>query len=168
MALEVTVKSSVLASLTSAPDLTSLIAKVSAGKSVAFTDGAGAGQANVIFADTRTLSASANESLDFSGSLTQPNGSAAVFARIKYIYVEAATGNTNNVQVTQPASNGVPGIFLAASDGVAIKPGGNFEWMSPDASGAVVTASTGDLINIANSGGTTGVTYNIVVVGAAT
>jgi len=168
MALEATVKASISASLTSAPDLTSLVAKIAAGKSVAFTDGVGAGQANVIFADTRTLAASANESLDFSGSLTQPNGSAAVFARIKYIYVEAATGNTNNVNVSMPASNGVPGIFLAASDGVSLKPGGNFEWLCPDATGAVVTASTGDLINIANSGGTTGVTYNIVVIGAAT
>lgn len=167
MSLSATVKSSIDATLSTAPDLATLIAKISAGKSVAFTDGAGAGQADLIFADTRTLAASGSESLDFSGSLTQPDGSAAIFARIKYIYIEAAAGNTNNVQVTQPASNGVPGIFLAAGDGVSIKPGGNFEWMSPDATGAVVTASTGDLIGVANSSSGTSVTYNIVVIGAA-
>lgn len=167
MSLTATVKAAIDATLSTAPDLATLIAKIAGGKTVSFTNGAGAGQANLIFADQRSLAASGSENLDFSGSLTQPDGSAAVFARIKYIYIEAATGNTNNVQVTQPASNGVPGIFLAAGDGISIKPGGNFEWMDPGATGAAVTASTGDLLTITNSSSGTSITYNIIVIGAA-
>lgn len=167
MALEATVKASISGTLTSTPDLASVAAKIAAALSVSFTDGAGAGQANVVFNDTRTITASSNEDLDLSGSLTNSIGGSAVFARIKAILVKAASGNTNNVNVTRPASNGVP-LFLAASDGIAIKPGGAFLWVAPDASGVAVTADTGDLINLANSAGSTSVTYDIVIVGAAT
>lgn len=167
MALQATVKASVGANLTSTPDLASVAAKIAAALSVEFTDGAGAGQANVIWQDTRTVTASSNEDLDLSGSLTNAVGASAVFARIKAILVKAASGNTNNVNVSRPASNGVP-LFLAASDGIPVKPGGAFLWVAPDASGIAVTASSGDLINLANSGGSTSVTYDIVIIGAAT
>jgi hypothetical protein len=133
----------------------------------AYSDGAGANQANLLFADTRTLAASANEDLDVAGSLTGILAEANVFARIKAIIVKAAAANTNNVNVTRPASNGVP-LFLAAGDGIALAPGEVFVWFSGTAAGKAVTASTGDLINLANSGGTTGVDYDIYIIGAAT
>lgn len=167
MALQATVKASVSATLTGAADLAAVSAKIADAISIAFTDGAGAGQANVIWQDTRTLSASATENLDMSGSLLNALGAAAVFARVKFILVKAASGNTNNVNVTMPAANGVPGIFLAAGDGTAVRPGGAWLWVAPDATGAVVTASTGDLLTVTNSAGSTGVTYNITIIGAA-
>src|ERR1051325_4069454 len=88
-------------------------------KSLSFADGAGAGAANLIFHDQRTLGASATENLDLAGVLSDKFGTALTFARIKAVLVYAATGNTNNVQVTQPAANGVPGLFLAAGHGVS-------------------------------------------------
>lgn len=165
MSLSATVKASISARQTRTLDLGSGVTDVNAAISTVFTDGAGAGQCNVLFSDTRTIAASSNEDLDLSGSLTN-DGQAAVFARIKGIIIKAASGNTNNVRVTRPASNGVP-FLLAAGDGFDVKPGGVFILMDPSASGYVVTASTGDLINVANSSSGTSVTYDITIIGAA-
>jgi hypothetical protein len=120
-------------------------------------------KANVLFSDTRTLAASANEDLDLSGSLTGAFGASIVNAEIVAVFIAAAAGNANNVNLTRPASNGFAGPFLAAGDGVSVKPG---EWaLLVSQSGWAVTAATGDLINIANSGAGTGVTYDVVIVG---
>lgn len=165
MSLSATVKASISARDTRTLDLGSGVSDVAVALSTAFTDGAGAGQCDVLFSDQRTIAASSNEDLDLSGSL-EHDGQAAVFARIKAIIIKAASGNTNNVRLTRPASNGVP-LFLAASDGIDIQPGGVFAWMAPSAAGVAVTAGTGDLINIANSSSGSGVTYDILILGAA-
>ena len=136
--------------------------------SVSYASGVGAGQVDICFTDTRTLSASATEDLDLAGSLTGAFGTTLTFARIKAIQVSAAAGNTNNVQVTRPASNGVPWL-MAAGDGIALRPGAAFTWASgsADATGVVVTDATGDLITFTNSAGTTSVTYTVVILGCS-
>lgn len=126
--------------------------------------GTGANQANQIWTDTRTLSASATEDLDLAGGLTDAFGATLTFTRVKAILVFAAAGNTNSVQVTRPASNGVP-LFMAAGDGIALTPGASFAATFPDATGVAVTASTGDLLTLTNSAGSTSVTYTIVIIG---
>jgi hypothetical protein len=128
--------------------------------------GTGAGLADMTWSDQRTLSASATEDLDLAAALTGPLGTTLTFARVKAVLVKAASGNTNDVQITRPASNGVP-LFLAASDGIAVKPGGLFLWVAPNAAGVAVTAGTGDLITVTNSAGSTSVTYDVIVVGAS-
>jgi hypothetical protein len=133
---------------------------------LAFTDGVAAGSADRIWQDTRTLAASATEDLDFSGSLTDIYGDAVVFADIRAILVTAAAANTNNVNVQRASSNGLL-LFLAASDGFAVRPGGAALWMCPDATGIAVAAGTADLLTITNSAGSTSVTYTITVVGAS-
>lgn len=120
------------------------------------------GKANVLFADQRTLAASANEDIDLAGVLANAFGTTITAAELMLLYVKAAAGNTNNVNVTRPASNGVP-IFLAAGDGVAVKPGQFFLFV--DQLGTTITASNGDLVNIANSSSGTGVTYDILAIG---
>ena len=120
-------------------------------------------EANILFSDTRTLSASANEDIDLAGVLANAFGATITAAEIVAIYVKAASANTNNVNVTRAASNGFVGPFLAAGDGFGVKPGEYVLLTSQ--TGWAVTAGTGDLINVANSGGTTGVTYNIVIIG---
>ncbi|MFE6487976.1 hypothetical protein ACFVGN_34280, partial [Streptomyces sp. NPDC057757] len=137
-------------------------------KALSFADGAGVGAANLLFHDTRTLAASGTENLDLAGVLSDKFGQALTFARIKAVLVVAAAGNTNNVNVTQPAANGLPGMFLAAADGVAVHPGGVFLWVAPSAAGAVVTPATGDLITVTNSAAGTSVTYDVLILGAAT
>ena len=120
------------------------------------------GKADVLFSDTRTLAASANEDIDLAGALSSAFGATITAAEVVLIFIRAADGNTNNVNVTRPASNGVP-IFLAAGDGRAVEPGEYFLFQSRR--GVGITGGTVDLINIANSAGSTSVTYDILVIG---
>jgi len=132
-------------------------------KQLSFTPGTAAvGQANVLFSDTRTLAASTNENLDVAGVLQDALGATIAAAEIVAIYIAAAAGNVNDVQITRPASNGVP-IFLAGGDGFGLGPG-DFS-LRTYRNGITVTAATGDLINIANGGAGTSVTYDIVIIG---
>lgn len=128
------------------------------------TNGTGAGKADRVFSDQRTLAASATEDLDFAGGVTDALGNTITMAKIKAILIKAAPGNTNNVVLTRPASNGVP-IFLAAGDGIALKPGAGLHLI--DDNGITVTASSGDLLTLTNSGGTTSVIYDLIVIGAS-
>src|SRR5689334_5419171 len=68
--------------------------------------GTGSGQADLLYAGTRTLSASTTEDIDLAGTFLQDVfGSNLTFVKVKYIYVKAASGNTNNVVIGGAASN---------------------------------------------------------------
>ena len=166
MALSLTVKAGIRGNHTKALDLGTADLPIDVLANIALADGTGANQADRIFTDTRTLAASATEDLDLAGSLTDAYGATITMARIKAILVKAASGNTNNVNVSRPASNGVP-LFLAASDGIAVLPGGAFLWVAPNAAGVAVTAGTGDLLTFTNSSSGTSVTYDVVIVGSS-
>lgn len=166
MSLNASIRSTIAITRSVAGDIETASSRIDTADALTYNDGTGAGQANLVWSDRRTLAPSANESLDLAGSLSGLLG-AANFAAVKFIKISAAPGNANNVVVSRPASNGVP--FVDADEKVCpdIRPGGKFEWGSPDAAGVVVTPSTGDLLNIANSGGTTDVVYDIVIIGNA-
>lgn len=165
MTLTTTITSQVQAKHVGSTDLSSLVDTLDLSKRTDLSSGTAANQADLIWHDRRTLSASANEDLDLAAALSDAFGTTLTFVKLKYIRVIAAAANTNNVNVTRPASNGVP-VFLAAGDGMPVLPGGTFEWVAPGA-GVTVTAGTGDLINIANSAGSTSVTYDIVIIGTS-
>lgn len=132
---------------------------------LSLASGTGASQADKVFSDTRTLAASATEDLDLAGVLVDAFGAALTFAKIKAVFITAAPGNTNDVNLTRPAANGVP-LFLAAGDGLPVRPGGGVGWFAPG-TGITVTAGTGDLLTLTNSSGTTSVTYSIVILGTS-
>lgn len=166
MSLTATIKASINATLTKSADFESASSAIAHALSISLSDGTAANQADRIFKDTRTLAASATEDLDLSGALTNIYGETVVFADIRAILITAAAANTNNVNVTRPASNGLP-LFLAAGDGAPVRPGGAFLWVAPDATGIPVTAGTGDLLTLTNSAGGTPVDYSITIIGAS-
>lgn len=166
MALTANVKVSINATQTKTADFESAVSNIAHTLAVAFSDGTAAGQADRIFKDTRTLTASATEDLDFSGSLADIYGAAVVFADIRVLLITADSANTNNVRVIRPASNGLP-IFAAASDEIVVRPGGAFLYLAQDTTAIPVTAGTGDLLTLTNSAGSTSVTYSIVAIGAS-
>lgn len=166
MALSTKLTTSLVATLTDALDLSTVSDPLSYAARYDLTSGTGASQADMLWHDKRTLSASATEDLDLAGVLTNAFGDTQTFARIKMVVVAAASGNTNNVNVTRPASNGVP-LFLAAGDGIAVRPGGLFVAVASDATAYAVTAGTGDLLTFTNSAGSTSVTYDVIVIGAS-
>jgi hypothetical protein len=162
------ITASVTVNAKSTPDLGTSSATRALSAALTLAAGTGAGQADIAFTDTRTLAASATEDLDLAGALVGVEGAAVVFARIKAIVITAAAGNTNNVVVSRPASNGLV-LFSAASDAIPIRPGGFLAvgTGAADATGIVVTAGTGDLLTITNSSSGTGVDYSIAVVGCS-
>jgi hypothetical protein len=145
-------------------DLGSPKMRVTISKALALLEGTDAvNKADILFSDTRTVAASGTDALDLAGSLSGAFGATLTAAEIVAIFVAAHAGNTNNVQVVRPASNGFGGPFLAAGDGVSLKPG---EWqLFVSETGWGVTAATGDLLNIVNSGAGTGIDYDVVIVG---
>lgn len=166
MALTTKIVTQVIATLTSPKDLSTPTDALDYTQRITLTSGTGLGAADLLWHDQRTLVASANEDIDLAGVLVGTLGGTLTFARIKGLIVAAASGNVNNVNVARPAANGVP-LFLAASDGLVVRPGGLVAWFAPDATGVAVTAGTGDLLNIANGGAGSSVVYDIVVIGAS-
>lgn len=128
--------------------------------------GTAANCADLMFTDSRTLSASGTENLDLAGGLVDAFGTTLTFVEVRAVLILASALNTNDVQLTRPASNGVP-LFLASSDGIAVGPGGVFLWACPADGKVTVTPATGDLLTVTNSAGGTSVTYDVVVLGTS-
>ena len=139
--------------------------------SAAYQSGTGAGQVDRVYTATGTLAGSATTNIDLAGSITDALGNTSIsFARIKSVQVIAAAANAsgNNLQVTRPASNGVA-LFIAAGDGIELRPGAAFSWATgmADATGVAVTGGTGDLITLTNSAGTNTISYTVVITGCS-
>lgn len=134
---------------------------------IELANGTGSASADLMFHDQRTIAASSNEDLDLAGVLTNPlTGAAMTFVELRGLIITASSSNTNNVRLIRPASNGVP-LFLAASDGIDIPPGGAFCWFCPADGKVTVTAGTGDLLNVANSSSGSSVVYDVVIIGTS-
>lgn len=149
--------------LLSALDLSSALDPLFVTETLLLSNGTATGNASQVWRDTRTLTASATESLDFAGGLTNAFGVTLTFVRIKFVYIKAAAANTNDVQVTRVATTGIP-LFMADGDGIALGPGEWFCYGSPT-TGKAVTATTDDTLTFTNSAGSTSVDYSIVVIG---
>jgi hypothetical protein len=156
------------ATQTSALDLGGASASHGWTQDFSFDEGTGLNQANRVWSDTRTLGASATEDLDLVGaSLLDAFGVAVTFARIKLFAVRAALGNTNNVVIGGDAAGFVGFLTPAASGLVTLRPGMSIIVADPSATGMVVTATTADILQVANSAGGTSVSYDVYLVGSA-
>lgn len=167
MSLNSTVSLKISGKQSVAAGLADKILNVARSYNLSLLNGTTAGKADVIYHAQRTLIASANEDLDFAGGLTDPmSGSPVAFAKLKLLAIIAASGNTNGVVVKRPTTTGVP-IFDIADASVTLGPNGVLLICSPGLAGYAVTPATGDVINVANSGAGTPVTYDVVALGTS-
>ena len=164
--LKTTVTAKIEGQLKNLLDLSTPVDAFTVSTAIQLANGVGAAQADLLFHDQRTLAASGTEDLDLAGVLASPYGATLTFVELRAILIIAASTNTNNVNITRPASNGVP-LFLAASDGIPVPPGGAFLWTCPADGKVTVTAATGDLITVTNAAAGTSVTYNVVLIGTS-
>lgn len=166
MTLNSTLSIGASALLSNALDLTSPSATLNFARSVSLGSGSGAGKADRMFSDRRTLAASATEDLDLAGALLDDLGGTAAFARVKGLIIAASKDNTNNVVVGAASSNAWASLFNATGT-ITLRPGAAFCAVAgvADATGWAVTGGTGDQLKIANSAGGTSVVYDIVVIG---
>lgn len=166
MALSTNINLSVKALLTGTTDLAQTVSPHILNFATSWASGVGASQADVVWGDERTILASGTDDLDLAGSLVGALGT-ATFARVKLIVVTASAANTNNVVVGAAASAQFVGPFGAATHTIAVPPGGPFVIGNPSAAGWTVTATTADLLRIANSAGGSSVTYKVLIIGGA-
>ena len=131
------------------------------------TDGTTEDQMDLVYVDQRTLAASATEDLDLAGGVENSFGDTLTFVDVRMICVKASSDNTNDVLVGGAASNAFVNWVSNSSDVVVVKPGGVLFLYTPTDPGYAVTAGTGDLLKIANSAGSTSVTYDIYIGGTS-
>jgi hypothetical protein len=163
-----TLGASVAGSYAGSNPLGSVVFQASQSALLQLAPGTASGQGDLLFSDRRSLAASASENLDLAGVLKDPLGTTLTFGHVKWIYIKAAAANTNDVCVGGAGSNTFVGPFADASDIVCVKPGGVALLAVAAGVGWVVTPSTGDLLEVANSAGTTGVTYDVIIAGTST
>jgi hypothetical protein len=168
MALSTEISLSVIATLSKASDLAPGIQQLDYRKRYALASGTGAGKADMLWNDTRTINASSSEDLDLVGALTDAMGSTFAPVRIKALIIKAADGNANNV-VCGGASATQWAALLGTTGTVTVRPGALFVAVAgkADATCYVSAAGATDLFKVANSGAGTSVTYDIIVVGCS-
>ena len=153
--------------LYNALDLGDVNAPLVVRRAIDFANGVGGNQANVIWSDQRTLAPSASETLDLAGGgLVDALGQALAPARLKALLIYSSPANLNNLTVLGNAA-AVPFLNTVATT-LTLKPGALLLLVQPDAAGVVVTATTADLIQVANAAGVNSVTYDILIIGGAT
>lgn len=171
MALQTRLNVSLSAKQTSAADLGAGEANIAKQVAIALANGVAAGQADLAWADSDTLAASATRDIDLSGVLTGVLATPAVvsFVKVRALVVVAAAGNTNNVVVGGAAANAWVGPFGAATHTIAVRPGGVLVLGDgqADLAGYPVVAGTGDQLRITNGGGGTAVTYDVAIIGTS-
>ncbi len=154
-------------SQTNAKDLTTPQADIVESFVQSYSDGTGADQAQLIFADERTLAGSASESIDLAGGLTHELGGTITFTAIKEIIVVGDDANSGNLRVGAGVANAFVGPFGASAIGNLVEPSGLLHQRTPSAAGWTVTAGTGDLLRIENLGGASA-TFKLIIVGEGT
>jgi hypothetical protein len=156
-------------SQTSLLDLGTATLPVNVRQAVNFLSGVGAGQADTVFSDRRTLAASATENLDLAGTLLDAYGATLTYAKVKGLYIAASASNVNSVVVGAAATNPWA-TLLSATGTISLRPGSFFLAAAGqlDATGYGVTAATADLLKVANSGAGTSVIYDVVLIGTST
>jgi hypothetical protein len=167
MALISRVSVTLSGTLVSSPDFADVSFPLSLLRTIDLANGAGAFQGNVLWADQRTLAPSATDALDLvGGGLVDALGVAVAPARLRALLIYSAAGNLNNLTVLGNAA-AVPFLNTVATTHT-LTPGGLLLLTNPSATGFVVTATTGDIIQIVNAAGVNSVTYDIAIIGSAT
>ena len=146
------------------PDFTPVVEAI-----LQLTNGTAANQADVLWADERTVASATNDDLDLAGVLSSAFGTTIAAAELVAILVinkpKAATAAANTTNLTiGVGTNPVVGYLGGTTPTVGpLRPGGVFLLASPDVAGiAAVTAATGDILRVANSSGAAA-TYQIAV-----
>jgi hypothetical protein len=126
------------------------------------TSGTGTGQIDRVWSDSSRVLASAADTLDLAGVLTDGFGNTFTCVKLKSMVLQAMAGNTNNVNLKGALTAGWAGFLADTSDVLTLKPGYAFG-IGGSVAGYPVTAGTGDKIIVQNSAGSTAVSYKIQV-----
>ncbi len=133
---------------------------VNAAPSLAYTDGVGANQGNIVYQASLAMTSGAY-ALDLAGAVADSYGTTVAAVRIKGIYVK----NTSAHTITMGAGSATMTTLLNSTGTLTLPSGAFFCAGTPDATGWVVTATTADTLNFT---GTTTDTFQVVILGGKT
>jgi hypothetical protein len=167
VALNVDISLQVKAFLSTPTDLAQATAPHILPFATTWASGVAANQADLVWGDERSIAASGTDDLDLAGSLTGALGGTITFAKVKGIFVTASAANTNKVVVGAAAATQFVGPFGANTHTLAVDAGGFFATATPLLAGWGVTATTADLLRVANSAAGTAVVYRILLIGTS-
>lgn len=135
---------------------------VNAQPSISFANGAGAGQAKILYQGKLSLSGGAL-SVDLNGVLTDSYGSTVSLVRVKAIYIQNNSTSAN--ETFGGAASNAWATLLNSTGTITLPPSAWFVAATPDATGWAVTAATGDLLKVAGTGTDQ---FTIVLIGSDT
>lgn len=164
MTISLTSTASLRGTLTTARDGGNALFDVHEGLAKRIANGTGLDQANAFYVDDFSIAASGSLDIDLAGSLTDAHGNPLVFTAVKEILLVADAANVNDVVLGNGSAPFV-GPFSAGTVTVSVAPGNRFNATNYSAAGWPVTATTADIIKLANSGAGSAVTGTIVIVG---
>lgn len=133
------------------------------------SDGVGQNQADILYADERSLAASTNDDIDLAGVLTNAFGAVITAAEMVALLIinkpkaVGAPANTSNLTIGL-GSNPFLGFVAGTTPTIGpLRPGGVFLIASPDAAGiGTVTGGSADILRVANGAGG-GAVYQIAI-----
>lgn len=106
------------------------------------------------------VAASGSQSLDLASALTDIGGNALTFSTVKFILVHNRSTSASKGSTVGWSSNGVPFISAAATS--PVNP--IYVWMNVN--GTTVTASTGDIILVANTDASAAADIEVLILGS--
>lgn len=128
-------------------------------------DGTGSDFADALYHSSgRSLAASASETFDLAGGISDKFGNTLTMATVKLLYIKN-TSTTATLEVGGNANEWI-GWSQTSSSTITVGPGGVVLLYDPSANAMEVTAGTGDILEITNNDGSNTAEYDIVVVGA--
>lgn len=138
---------------------------------ITFADGSGDDQANRVWRSTRSLAASANESIDlydFGGTERDALGNLFTLAKVKALCIRNTSTTYTSTITIGNASNPFVGPFGAGTHTITLTPGDATAGvlLLVNGTGWTVTDTSAHLLKIANNDGTNAATYEIIVVGS--
>jgi hypothetical protein len=166
-----TIKAVLTGSLTDAEAalVGSAIHSISENHQAVFTDGAGAAQANQIYASKGTLAAAGTVSFNLQdASLTDELGNTIAWTKIKGLLVINRTTNGDSIlEVSGDLANAIFGATADIQIGSSGSQNGLLLWGNPSAAGVGVVITTADVITLTHKNdGSISIDYTIVAIGA--
>ena len=157
----VSVKTTITCTTALTSDLSTPKDPLSYSKEQTYTHGTGSGSINTSWHDTRTLTASGNETLDLS-DLTDAFGETVNYSTLKELCIK--NDGTTQLIVGGAAANALVACFNDSSDKITIPAGGKFEW-----NGGAAGVALGSNINlkIENDNTSTAGEYDIILLGVS-
>lgn len=131
-------------------------------KVINLANGVALGQADILFVDERSIAASTNDDIDLAGVLASAFGATITAVKVKAVVIVNAPQN-GVANVSNLTIGGSSAPFVGFLGGTAptigpIGPDGGFVIWCPSLAGVgTVTATTADLLRIANGAGGTAV-----------